>query len=89
MLLTSVILLTIFLFFQLLYIFIPLFSTNGCPPVNQAQAEKGLTILIPAFNEEKTILNCLQGILNVRYENHEAIFISDGSTDKTFELLCN
>lgn len=89
MLLVSIVLLTIFLFFQLLYIFIPLFSTNGISPVNKTQIEKGMTILIPAFNEEKTILNCLQGIMNVSYENLEAIFISDGSTDKTFELLYN
>lgn len=89
MLLVSIILLTIFLLFQLLYIFIPLFSTNGFPPVNKTQNEKGMTILIPAFNEEKTILNCLQGIVNVSYENYEAIFISDGSTDKTFKLLCD
>lgn len=87
MLLMSIILLTIFLFFQLLYIFIPLFSTSGFPPVNKTHFEKGMTILVPAFNEEKTILNCLQGIVNVSYENLEAIFISDGSTDKTFELI--
>lgn len=89
MLLVSIVLLTIFLFFQLLYIFIPLFSTNGVSPVNKTQIEKGMTILIPAFNEEKTILNCLQGIMNVSYKNLEAIFISDGSTDKTFDLLYN
>lgn len=87
MFLVTIILLIIFLFFQLLYIFIPLFLTNGCPPVNKTQDEKGMTILIPAFNEEKTILNCLQGIINVSYENYESIFISDGSTDKTFEIL--
>lgn len=89
MLSISIVLLTIFLFFQLLYIFIPLFSTNSIVPVDKMQIEKGMTILIPAFNEEKTILNCLQGIVNVSYENLEAIFISDGSTDRTFELLCN
>jgi len=89
MLFISVILLTIFLIFQLLYIVIPLFSTNSVPPVNKTQFEKGMTILIPAFNEEKTIYNCLQGIINVSYKNYEVIFISDGSTDKTFELLCD
>ena len=89
MLLASIIILTIFLCFQLLYIFIPLFSTNGFLSVNKIKIEKGMTILIPAFNEEKTILNCLQGIVNVSYKNYEVIFISDGSTDKTFELLCD
>lgn len=85
----SISLLTIFFIFQLLYIFIPLFSTTSFPSNNRIQCEKGMTILIPAFNEEKTILNCLQGIINLSYEKYEAIFISDGSTDQTFKLLCN
>lgn len=88
MLLVSIVLLAIFLFFQLLYIFIPLFSIKSFSTMNKTQIEKGMTILIPAFNEEKTILNCLQGIVNVSYKNFEAIFISDGSTDETFKLLC-
>ena len=87
--LLSIILLTIFLFFQLLYIFIPLFSVNGFSQVNKKQVEKGMTILVPAFNEEKTILNCIQGIVNLCYKNYEVIIINDGSTDKTFEILLN
>ena len=89
MLLGSMILLCTFLFFQLMYIFIPLFSTNRFPSFTKLPTEKGITILIPAYNEEKTILNCLQGIIHVDYKNYESIFIIDGSLDKTFEILCS
>ena len=87
MLLVSIVLLAIFLFFQLLYIFIPLFSTKSFSPMNTTQIEKGMTILIPAFNEEKTILNCLQGIVNVSYKNYEVIVVNDCSKDNSLKIV--
>lgn len=87
MLLISLSLLSLFLLFQFLYIFIPLFSIKDTvQPVNSL-SEKGITILVPAYNEEKVIINCLQGILNLQYSNFEVIFISDGSTDSTLSIL--
>ncbi|SEM94028.1 Glycosyltransferase, catalytic subunit of cellulose synthase and poly-beta-1,6-N-acetylglucosamine synthase [Mesobacillus persicus] len=76
-----------FILFQMLYIFIPLYTIKGNKDVKKLKVEKGFSILIPAFNEEKTILNCLQGIVNLNYKNFEAIFINDGSSDQTLELL--
>lgn len=49
--------------------------------------EKGISILIPAYNETIVIENCLMGILNVNYTNLEILFINDGSTDDTLETF--
>ncbi|MGM0902163.1 MAG: glycosyltransferase [Bacillota bacterium] len=83
----TLVLFSLFILFQLLYIFIPLFSVKGRSEGIKLQEEKEFSILIPAFNEEKIILNCLQGIVNLDYSNYEAIFINDGSTDQTLNIL--
>ncbi|MBC2580249.1 glycosyltransferase family 2 protein [Clostridium sp. DJ247] len=47
-----------------------------------------VSVIIPVFNEEKHIENCLNSILNQSYENIIEILIMDGmSTDKTRELI--
>jgi cellulose synthase/poly-beta-1,6-N-acetylglucosamine synthase-like glycosyltransferase len=42
-----------------------------------------VTILVPAYNEEKVLSRTLETLINVKYENKEIIVIDDGSTDKT------
>ncbi len=48
-----------------------------------------LSIIIPAFNEEKTILKLLDKVLSVELKNikKEIIIINDCSTDKTKEIV--
>lgn len=49
-----------------------------------------LSVIIPVFNEEKNIAPLLQRLLPVvKKYPYEIIFISDGSTDKTEELIKN
>jgi len=45
------------------------------------------TIVTPAFNEEKRILNMLYSGLNSNYKQLKFIVVNDGSTDGTMELL--
>ncbi len=45
-----------------------------------------ITVVIPAYNAEKTIEGCLESICNQTYRNLEIIVINDGSTDRTAEL---
>ena len=42
-----------------------------------------VTILTPAYNEEKNIDRFLESVFNQTYNNIELILINDGSTDNT------
>lgn len=46
-----------------------------------------VTVIIPAYNAELYIQQCANSILNQTLEDIEIIFIDDGSTDKTGEIL--
>lgn len=48
-----------------------------------------LVLIVPFYNTEKYILECVGSILAQKYENWEAIFIDDASTDNCFELIPN
>lgn len=82
----TLILFCFFVFFHILYMFIPLYTSYTQKRSYQTN-EKGMSILIPAYNETLVIENCLMGILNVHYKNFEILFINDGSTDNTLETL--
>lgn len=43
-------------------------------------------ILIPLYNNEKKIEECLNSVKNQTYKNLEVIIIDDGSTDKSLEV---
>ena len=49
---------------------------------------KSLTILVPFFNEEKSIIDSLQELDKISIAN-EIILIDDGSTDSSFKLVQN
>lgn len=46
-----------------------------------------VSIIIPAYQEEKRIGRCLTSILKSSYRNLELIVVNDGSTDKTEEIV--
>ena len=46
-----------------------------------------ISILAPAYNEEATIETSLRALLALQYPNLEVIVISDGSRDKTVQVL--
>jgi glycosyltransferase involved in cell wall biosynthesis len=48
-----------------------------------------ISILLPVYNEEKFIQNCIESVLTCDYPeaNYEIIVIDGNSTDKTLELL--
>ena len=46
-----------------------------------------LSVIVPAFNEQKTILATVQSLLDAVYPEKEVIVIDDGSTDETLDLL--
>lgn len=46
-----------------------------------------VSIVIPAFNAEKTLERCYQSILNQTYQNFEVITVNDASHDNTLALM--
>ncbi len=46
-----------------------------------------VTILVPAFNEEKVIVNTVNSLLNLTYPRYSIIVVDDGSYDRTSENL--
>lgn len=45
-----------------------------------------LSIVIPAYNAEKTISRCLDSVLAQNYFDYEVIVVNDGSTDNTDKI---
>lgn len=54
---------------------------------NKIKNQDLVSVLVPARNEEKNILKCLQGILKQDYKNIEVIVLDDNSTDNTANLV--
>lgn len=46
-----------------------------------------VTIIVPVYNQEKYIRECVDSILMQDYENLEIIVVDDGSTDSTPDIL--
>jgi len=46
-----------------------------------------VSVIIPAYNEEKSILDCVYSAVDIIYPEFEVIVINDGSIDTTLELL--
>lgn len=48
-----------------------------------------ISILVPAYNEEETIIDCINSLMNIDYTEYEIIIIDDGSKDNTSKALLN
>lgn len=51
------------------------------------ERELNLSIIIPVYNGEKTICECLDSVLKCPYKGYEIIVIDDGSVDGTDKIL--
>jgi len=58
--------------------FSELFASNYAPPVS---------VVIPAYDEEATIVESVRSFLTLRYPLHEVVVVNDGSKDRTLEVL--
>jgi poly-beta-1,6 N-acetyl-D-glucosamine synthase len=43
-----------------------------------------ISLIVPAYNEGKTIRNCVESLQALNYPNYEVVVVDDGSTDSTF-----
>jgi cellulose synthase/poly-beta-1,6-N-acetylglucosamine synthase-like glycosyltransferase len=48
-----------------------------------------VSIIVPAFNEEITIIDSIKMLLSLDYPDYEVIAVNDGSKDSTLEKLLN
>lgn len=48
-----------------------------------------ISIIAPAYNEEKTIVENANSLLNLVYPDYEVIIVNDGSRDNTLKVLIN
>jgi cellulose synthase/poly-beta-1,6-N-acetylglucosamine synthase-like glycosyltransferase len=46
-----------------------------------------VSIIVPGYNEEVTVIKTIQSLLKTAYPSFEIIFVDDGSKDKTYELV--
>jgi cellulose synthase/poly-beta-1,6-N-acetylglucosamine synthase-like glycosyltransferase/HEAT repeat protein len=49
----------------------------------------GISIIAPAYNEEKSIIESVTSLLNLKYPNYEVIVVNDGSKDDTLSVMIN
>jgi len=52
----------------------------------EVQSYPKISIIVPAYNEEKVVANSIEGLLETKYPKMEIIFVDDGSTDNTLKI---
>ncbi|MGX5914769.1 glycosyltransferase family 2 protein [Aliidiomarina sp. Khilg15.8] len=60
---------------------------NRVIPQNYLPMMPAVSVLVPAYNEESTIVDALQSLLQLDYSEFEIIVINDGSNDNTLQQL--
>ena len=64
-----------------------LLSRTALKDLAQRDIYKPVSILVPAFNEEKTCVSSVKSFLALQYPEFEVVVVSDGSTDATLRKL--
>ena len=62
-------------------------SSNEKSQILNFKDEKKISIVLPCYNEEKTILDVINKIQKINFPNYEIIVVDDGSKDNSVEVL--
>lgn len=52
------------------------------------QIEELISVIVPVYNVEKYLAECIESLLEQTYENYEIILVNDGSTDSS-GIICD
>ena len=52
-------------------------------------SKEPISVIVPVYNSEKYLSDCLESILSQSYKNFELILINDGSTDSSLDICKN
>jgi cellulose synthase/poly-beta-1,6-N-acetylglucosamine synthase-like glycosyltransferase len=55
--------------------------------IDQGDLTKPLTMIVPAYNEEVTIVDNVTNLVHCDYPRHEIVIVNDGSSDGTLDRL--
>ena len=55
--------------------------------IKESPYTPGISVIAPAFNEEKTIIDNVSSMLALEYPLFEVIIVNDGSTDSTLQKM--
>jgi poly-beta-1,6-N-acetyl-D-glucosamine synthase len=83
----GIVLFSMYLVFKFLYIIFPLVDKKKADSDVKIARYKSFAVLVPAYNEESVILNCINSLTGLQYPNYKVYVIDDGSTDGTFDVL--
>ncbi len=55
--------------------------------IDESDYTKPLTMVVPAYNEEVTIVDSVTNLIQCDYPRFEVVVVNDGSSDRTLEVL--
>jgi poly-beta-1,6 N-acetyl-D-glucosamine synthase len=79
--------LTLSFWSTLLFVPLALYSKYREAMIPEPRSYPRVTVIIPAYNEEKVVERTIQGVIETRYPDKEIILVDDGSKDKTLEIM--
>jgi len=77
------------LYFLFMFLFIYLRNRKEIFSYPEANKKYTVSVIIPVFNEEKTIADTIKHVFDIDYDLLEVIVVNDCSTDNTFKILQN
>lgn len=79
--------LTLMFWSTLLFIPLALYNKRREMSMEDITTYPKITVIVPAYNEEKVIDTTIQALIETKYPNKEIILVDDGSKDKTFDIM--